>query len=134
MSDWKPSDLEAAAWCGLAAAFGTLARRGVLPSKQVQRLVGWRRWRHALSGCCLAAGAAAGASLLTSDYLAAQTRLGLMLIVSVCWDLTTSEGLAYMAALVMPKIIAAAKRAEEDQADTQRAIEARKRARDNGEP
>lgn len=124
---WNPSELEAAAWCGLAAAAGTLARRGIFLSEKVRRLAGWRQWRHGLSGCCSAALVAAGVSLLASDYATPIQQLGAVLVISVSWDLTTAEGLAFVASLVMPRIIAAAERAKADD-------ERKARAKGNGQP
>jgi hypothetical protein len=95
--EWRSSEITVALACGLGAGLMTLARRGAMPSKKVSRLAGWSRWRHSVSGCCLAAGVAIGASLLASDHVGPMMRIGFTLILSGCYDLASSEGLAWIA-------------------------------------
>lgn len=96
-STWLENQLIVASVCGLGAGLMTLARRGAAISGPVKRLRGWNRWRHGLSGFCLAAGVAGGVSLLVKDHLTAWNRIGLSFIISGCYDIATSEGLAFIA-------------------------------------
>lgn len=98
---WLENQAAVAGVCGIGAGLMTLARRGAMPTKQVRRLAGWKRWHHSLSGFCLAAGVGTGAALLLSAHLSALNRIGLTLIISACYDLATSEGLAFIARMYL---------------------------------
>ena len=100
-STWLENQLIVASVCGAGAGLMTLARRGAMPTKQVKRMAGWKRWRHSLSGFCLAAGVGTGAALLSSDHLKPMNRIGLTLLISACYDIATSEGLAYIARIYL---------------------------------
>ena len=92
---WNPY-LTAAA-CGVGAGLMTLARRAALATPQVKAMGGWDRWRHSLSGCCLAAGLSAGVALLVHEVTSAPVRIGWALCLSATLDIATSEGLAFVA-------------------------------------
>ena len=95
MATWSPYITAIA--CGLAAGLMTLARRGAMPLKQTRRLAGWNRWRHSLSGFCLAGGVAGGVTLLACEHVSPAKSIGFALLISGCYDLASSEGLAWIA-------------------------------------
>lgn len=124
---WLENQIAVACVCGLGAGLMTLARRGAAISTPVKKLRGWNRWRHGLSGFCLASGVAGGVSLLVRDHLAPMNRIALSIVISACYDVATSEGLAYIARTYLQRI--SDEKNESDEAD-----DLPEKWRDNGKP
>lgn len=81
-------------FCGCGAGIATFGRRLHWHPRSHKKLS--QRLQYAFSGCLLSIVAGTGVALLTVDHLRPHKVIGLVLVTSVCFDLSTSEGRDYL--------------------------------------
>ena len=94
---WLKDPLAVAVLAGIGTGAATFARRMAIPTEAVRRSPCWRRARHAFAGFFLAGAAGFGVAALLNDQLQPTRLIGLATLLGACFDLTTSEGLAWLA-------------------------------------
>jgi hypothetical protein len=82
---------------GIGTGCVTLARRLAIPSQTVKRSPFWRRLQHSLAGFVWAGAAGFAIAMLLADVVAPTRLIGWTVLLAVCFDLTSSEGLAWLA-------------------------------------
>lgn len=97
VNQWLQDPLAVAVISGIGTGSVTLARRLALPTQVVRRAPFWRRLQHSLAGFVWAAGAGGGISLVMADTMQPTRLIGLTILGAVCFDLTSSEGIAWIA-------------------------------------
>ena len=94
---WLQDPVVVSIVAGLGTGSVTLARRLALPTQIVRRAPFWRRLQHSLAGFVWAGAAGGGIALVMADVMQPTRLIGSIILGSVCFDLTSSEGIAWIA-------------------------------------
>ena len=74
-----------------------MARRLAIPAPAVKRCPWWRRLQHAFAGFAWAAVGGGGMALMLHDIMQPTRLMGAVFVTAFCVDITSSEGIAWIA-------------------------------------